>query len=153
MEKKSVNHLIQLFQEDLNINLMKKVLVIFLFFISSCQEEKIEYLFIDKIDINEKIENPSLVINDKEQFVHFFSENHEHLFRLKKYIDFEKYDLESFDYILTFSKELIDLNTTDDECDYLSKTPVKATYKEKEMSEFIYIYKILSKNKYRNLCP
>ncbi|MDA8693436.1 hypothetical protein N9L92_05175, partial [Saprospiraceae bacterium] len=90
----------------------------------------------------------------KEQLVHIFTQKHKPLYKLKDYINYEKFDFDKYDYLLVFSKELSNIKPTKDECDYASKTPIEPIYNiDKEEINYIYIYKILDKNKYRNLCP
>lgn len=121
----------------------------------SCNKvSKVEFEFVEKIDIEEKFEYPSKLVSKKEQLVHIFTQKHKPLFSLKDYINYEKFDFDKYDYLLVFSKELLNIKPTKDDCDYLSKTPIKANYKvDKKKDNFIYICKLIDKNKYRDLCP
>lgn len=121
----------------------------------SCNKvSKIEFEFIEKVEIKEKFEYPSKLVNKKEQLVHIFTQKHKPLYNLKDYINYEKFDFDEYDYLLVFSRELSSIKPTKDECDYLSKIPIKTIYNmNKEENNYIYIYKIFDKNKYRDLCP
>jgi len=128
------------------------LLLIAHFFMYGCQQE-IETEFVEKINIEEKFQYPSKLINNKEQFVHIFNQEHKPLFKLKNYIDFNKYDLKGFDYLITFGEELIQIKLSDDDCDYLGKTPIETICDKSKFSNYIYVYKVLVKDKYRNICP
>ncbi|MBL4746969.1 MAG: hypothetical protein JKY08_11470 [Flavobacteriaceae bacterium] len=117
-------------------------------------KDKIEFEFFEKIDIEKKIEYPSKLVSKKEQLVHIFSQKHKPLYSLKDYINYENFDFDKYDYLLVFGKELLNVKPTKDDCDYLSKTPIKVNYKiDKKENNSIYVYKFFDKNKYRDLCP
>ena len=75
------------------------------------------------------------------------------MYKFRTFIEFEKYDFSTHDYLFTFGKELIEIKTVKDNCDHLSRTPIEAVYHEKELNNFIYLYQIKDKNKYRDICP
>jgi effector-binding domain-containing protein len=120
----------------------------------NCSEKEIEIEFVKKIDIKKRFEYPAKVLNNQKQFIHIFSQKHKPLYQLKDFIKFKDLDFKKYDYLLSFSKPLLSVSRTTDECDYLSKIPVSIIYDEnKDIDNYIYVYKILKKNKYRDICP
>lgn len=138
---------------------MKKTLIfsILTLILIGCKQDvskPIEFKVVDKIKIKDSFQYPAKLVTNKEQLKHIFTQQHKPLYSLKDYINYNHYDFGKYDYLFSFSKEVIKIETTEDECDYLTKKPIKVIYLENNHIEsFIYVYIILDKNRYRDLCP
>jgi hypothetical protein len=133
----------------------KLIILIICCVMFSCNKDtEVSFEFVKSIDIKENFDYPPKLIHKKEQLIHIFTQKHKPLYKLKGYINYEAFDFENFDYLLVFNNELLKIEVAEDECGYLSKTPVKAIYSEgNKENSYIYVYKIFDKNKYRDLCP
>ncbi len=134
-------------------NLMFSILLLILIGCNRETLKSVEFNFTEKIKIKENFQYPAKIVTSKVQLEHIFSQKHKPLYLLKDFIDYDKYDFKKYDYLFSFSKEVINIEETDDECDYLTKKPIKVTYSEHNAESFIYVYIIVDKNKYRDLCP
>jgi len=85
----------------------------FFLFIYGCQN-KVDHSFLEKIKIGEAFQYPSKLVRNKKQFIHIFNQKNKPLYKLKPFIEFEKYDFSAHDYLLTFGKELIEIKAIQD---------------------------------------
>ncbi|MFD2908891.1 hypothetical protein ACFSX9_09090 [Flavobacterium ardleyense] len=123
--------------------------------IIGCQTEMkktIQFDFSEKIQIIQNIQYPPKLFSSKEQLTNVLSQSNKPLYILKKDINCEKYDFEKYDYLFSFGKEVIKIQPTEDECDYLSKQPIKISNSKRNTGNYIFVYTV-DKNKYRDLCP
>jgi hypothetical protein len=133
---------------------MKKVLIfLILVIMMSCKNVKVKFEFVRKINIVNKFEYSSRLINNKKQLTHIFNQKNKPLYDLRNYIDYNDYNFENYDYIITFGKKLVKIKLSEDDCNYLSKIPIETLFGEESLDNNLYIYKLQNKNKYRNLCP
>jgi len=120
---------------------------------------KVKYIFEGQYEIENPIEHPFLLTSSPDALSHILNSPTNPFLPFAEVINISNLDFDHYDYLITFGRHLTSLTYTPyyalkyDQCPFLKKKPIKATYDTDIIGSYICVYKLEEKNKYRLICP